>query len=184
VVLPYLQCLPSAIFQKYNARTHVARNVQELFFTHKIESLPWPACSPRLSPIENVWSMLAQRMTRDTPPLLIRWTMVVCGSHMGCYTQGYIQSFFASMPRRMAAVIATNGGYTNYWFCHHSHFTRCCDFNRFIFVLHVICQIHFAVIFLVLLGVGVWFRVASSVHGCTYTTKEIIEIRRREGFVV
>ncbi|GFW28126.1 hypothetical protein TNCV_2818041 [Trichonephila clavipes] len=33
-----------------------------------IELLPWPDCSPNLSPIENVWSMLAQRLARDTPP--------------------------------------------------------------------------------------------------------------------
>ncbi|GFX10626.1 transposable element Tcb1 transposase [Trichonephila clavipes] len=39
VVLPYIQRLPSAIFQKGNARPHVARNVQE-FFSHQIELLP------------------------------------------------------------------------------------------------------------------------------------------------
>ncbi|GFW53103.1 hypothetical protein TNCV_3293521 [Trichonephila clavipes] len=27
-------------------RPHVGRNVQELFFTHQIDLLPWPACSP------------------------------------------------------------------------------------------------------------------------------------------
>ncbi|GFV18248.1 transposable element Tcb1 transposase [Trichonephila clavipes] len=37
VVLPYIQSLPSAIFQKDNTRPHVARNVQEFFFTHQIE---------------------------------------------------------------------------------------------------------------------------------------------------
>ncbi|GFW05864.1 alpha-soluble NSF attachment protein [Trichonephila clavipes] len=54
VVLPYIQRLPSAIFQKDNARPHVARNVQEFFFTHQIKLFPWSACSPHLSPIENV----------------------------------------------------------------------------------------------------------------------------------
>ncbi|GFT06508.1 transposable element Tcb2 transposase [Trichonephila clavipes] len=60
VVLLYIQRLPSAIFQQDNARPHVARNVQEFYFNHLIESLPWPACSPDLSPFEDVWSMLAQ----------------------------------------------------------------------------------------------------------------------------
>ncbi|GFY32927.1 transposable element Tcb1 transposase [Trichonephila clavipes] len=68
VVLPYIQCLPSAIFQQDNARPHVARNVQEFFFTYQIEVLLWLAFSPDLSPIENVWSMLAQRLAQVTPP--------------------------------------------------------------------------------------------------------------------
>ena len=59
VVLPYLQGLPTAIFQQDNARPHVARIVQRFFVNRQIELLPWPARSPDLSPIENMWSMVA-----------------------------------------------------------------------------------------------------------------------------
>ncbi|GFW40244.1 transposable element Tc3 transposase [Trichonephila clavipes] len=60
VVLPYLQCLATAIFQQDNARPHVARIVQRFFVNHQIELLPWPARSPDLSPIENMmWSVVA-----------------------------------------------------------------------------------------------------------------------------
>ncbi|GFW79604.1 transposable element Tcb1 transposase [Trichonephila clavipes] len=38
------------------------------FVNHQIELLPWPARSPDLSPIENMWSMVAQRLTQITPP--------------------------------------------------------------------------------------------------------------------
>ncbi|GFW72888.1 transposable element Tcb1 transposase [Trichonephila clavipes] len=65
VVLPYLQCLATTIFQQDNARP---RNVQKFFVNHQIELLPWPARSPDLSPIENLWSMVAQRLTQITPP--------------------------------------------------------------------------------------------------------------------
>ncbi|GFT85426.1 transposable element Tcb1 transposase [Trichonephila clavipes] len=60
--------MATAIFQQDNARPHVARIVQRFFVNHQIELLPWPACSPDLSPIENVWSMVAQRLTQITPP--------------------------------------------------------------------------------------------------------------------
>ncbi|GFS83465.1 transposable element Tcb1 transposase [Trichonephila clavipes] len=64
---PYIQCLPSAIFQLQSARPHVERNVQEFFFAHPIELLPWPACFSDLSPIENEWFMGEQRLDRYTP---------------------------------------------------------------------------------------------------------------------
>ncbi|PRD30638.1 UNVERIFIED_CONTAM: hypothetical protein NCL1_25808 [Trichonephila clavipes] len=44
VVLPYIQLLPSAIFLQDNLGPHAACNVQEFFFTHPMELLPWPAC--------------------------------------------------------------------------------------------------------------------------------------------
>ncbi|GFT83856.1 transposable element Tcb1 transposase [Trichonephila clavipes] len=59
VVLPDLQGLATAIFQQDNARSHMARIVQRFFVNHQIELLPWPAHSPYLSPIENMWSMVA-----------------------------------------------------------------------------------------------------------------------------
>ncbi|UYV69373.1 hypothetical protein LAZ67_6003354 [Cordylochernes scorpioides] len=67
-VLPYLQGLPTAIFQQDNARLHVARIVQRFFVNRQIDLLPWPCRSPDLSPIENMWSMVAQRLTQITSP--------------------------------------------------------------------------------------------------------------------
>ncbi|GFT85869.1 alpha-soluble NSF attachment protein [Trichonephila clavipes] len=68
VGLPYVQRLPATVFQQDNAQRHVARNAQEFFFAHLIQLLPWSACSPDLSPIDNVWFMLVQRLVQDTPP--------------------------------------------------------------------------------------------------------------------
>ncbi|GFX72858.1 transposable element Tcb1 transposase [Trichonephila clavipes] len=68
VVFPYLQDLATAIFQQDNARSHVSRIVQRLFVNHQIELLSWTACSLDISPIENMWSMVAQRLIQNTPP--------------------------------------------------------------------------------------------------------------------
>ncbi|GFX12338.1 transposable element Tcb1 transposase [Trichonephila clavipes] len=68
VVLPYLQGLATAIFQQDNARPHVVRIVQRFFVNHQIELLPWSARSPDLSPLENMWPMVAQCCTQITPP--------------------------------------------------------------------------------------------------------------------
>ncbi|GFV69246.1 transposable element Tcb1 transposase [Trichonephila clavipes] len=68
VVLPHLQGLATAIFQQDNARPHVTYIVQRFFVNHQIELLPGPARSPDLSPIENMWSIVAQRLNQITPP--------------------------------------------------------------------------------------------------------------------
>ncbi|GFX35108.1 transposable element Tcb1 transposase [Trichonephila clavipes] len=84
VVLPYMQLLPSSVFQQANVRPHVTRNVQEFFVINQNELLPWLACSPDLLPIINVRSMLAQRLTRDTPIICCytRLTLAICGKRM------------------------------------------------------------------------------------------------------
>ncbi|GFT05920.1 transposable element Tcb1 transposase [Trichonephila clavipes] len=115
VVLSYLQCLATAIFQQDNVRTHVARIVQRFFVNHQIELLPWPVLSPDLSLIENMWSMVAQRLTQITPPDATPdqlWQREEAA--WSAVPQEHIQSIFESMPRRVAAVFSNNGGYSGY----------------------------------------------------------------------
>ncbi|GFV40192.1 transposable element Tcb1 transposase [Trichonephila clavipes] len=58
-----------SIFQQDNARPHVAHIVQRFFVNQQIELLLWPVRFPDRSPIENMWSMVAQRLTKITPHL-------------------------------------------------------------------------------------------------------------------
>ncbi|GFV12055.1 transposable element Tcb1 transposase [Trichonephila clavipes] len=108
VVLPYLEGLATAIFQQDNARPHVARIVKNFFINHQIELLPWPANPPDLSPIENMWSMVAQRLTQITTPAATPdqlWQRVEAA--WSAVPQEHIQSLFESMPRRVAACSPT-----------------------------------------------------------------------------
>ncbi|GFX01522.1 transposable element Tcb1 transposase [Trichonephila clavipes] len=103
----------------YHSRTPLvlitARIVQRSFVHHQIELLPWPAHSPDLSPIEIMWSMVAQRLTQITPPAATPdqfWQRVEAA--WSAVPQEHIQSLFESMPRRVAEVISNNGGYSGY----------------------------------------------------------------------
>ncbi|GFV54623.1 transposable element Tc1 transposase [Trichonephila clavipes] len=53
---PFLNGLPGAIFQQDNARPHTTRVAQD--FLRHFQTLPWPARSPDLSPVEHVCDQL------------------------------------------------------------------------------------------------------------------------------
>ncbi|GFW28041.1 transposable element Tc1 transposase [Trichonephila clavipes] len=57
---PFLNGLPGAIFQQDNAHLHTARVAQD--FLRHFQTLPWPARSPDLSPVEHVWDQLKRQM--------------------------------------------------------------------------------------------------------------------------
>lgn len=49
---------PPRIFMQDNCRIHTARNVMAWFSRQNFELMEWPAFSPDLNPIENVWSFM------------------------------------------------------------------------------------------------------------------------------
>ncbi|GFX22778.1 DDE_3 domain-containing protein [Trichonephila clavipes] len=57
---PFLNGLPGAIFQQDNARPHTARVAQD--YLRHFQTLPWPARSPELYPVEHVWDQLKWQM--------------------------------------------------------------------------------------------------------------------------
>ncbi|GFV56681.1 transposable element Tcb2 transposase [Trichonephila clavipes] len=58
-VMPLMQRLSRAIFQQTNALSHMARVSQDSI--RIVTTLPWPALSPDVSPIEHVWDHLGWR---------------------------------------------------------------------------------------------------------------------------
>ncbi|GFV70062.1 transposable element Tcb1 transposase [Trichonephila clavipes] len=107
--------LHSCVMHRYTDLATRTRIIQRFFVNYQIELLPWPARSPDLSLVENMCSMIAQRLTQITPPAATldqHWQRVEAA--WSAVPQEHIQSFSESIPRRVAAVISNNGGYSGF----------------------------------------------------------------------
>ncbi|GFV76829.1 uncharacterized protein TNCV_4730491 [Trichonephila clavipes] len=106
---PFLNCLRGAIFQQDNARPHTARVAQD--FLRHFQTLPWPARSPNLSPVEHVWDQLKRQMPSCHSSQDLELAVQELWMHL---PQDNIRCLINSMPDRVAACIAAGGSPTRY----------------------------------------------------------------------
>ena len=84
------------------------------FLKKKVKILDWPGNSPDLNPIENLWTVMKDKVVKKQPsslPDLCRAIKEVCVNEI---SKEYCANLVNSMPRRLAAVIQNNGGHTKY----------------------------------------------------------------------
>ncbi|KEP46297.1 DDE family endonuclease, partial [Rhizoctonia solani 123E] len=98
------------LFQFDNARPHVAKSSLKWLEDHGIEWLEWPANSPDLNPIENLWSKMKRELGEyESPPngILELWERVqVVWDRLGV---DYCRNLIESMPKRMALILKNKG---------------------------------------------------------------------------
>ena len=80
-----------------------------------METLEWPPNSPDLNPIENIWSYMKDIIARDYAQVSSAKEMKRIVQDMWeQFTDGQWDKLIESMPNRMEAVIAANGGSTRF----------------------------------------------------------------------
>jgi len=110
----YFKNYKGVVFQQDGAGVHRAKVVQDFLEKQRYTLLPWPAHSPDLSPIENLWADVKRRMAERHPNLKKGELWDVVQEEWEATAVDYCKSLFASMPARLQAVIQAEGGHTTY----------------------------------------------------------------------
>jgi transposase len=101
-------------FQEDNAPAHTA-TVARSFLSQHVELLPWPAQSPDLNPIENLWNIVEDGIRKRNPqPSSLKQLEKMVKEEWVAISQDVYRNLIESMPRRLEAVISAKGGPTKY----------------------------------------------------------------------
>ncbi|KFM65549.1 Transposable element Tc1 transposase, partial [Stegodyphus mimosarum] len=109
VALPFIARHPGGIFQQDNPRPHTPHISLDCF--RAVDTLPWPARSPDLSPIEHVYDMVGrQTWAPQNNADLERQLMNAWQNE----SQDDIRNLCHCLPGRIQTCIAARGGSTTY----------------------------------------------------------------------
>jgi hypothetical protein len=93
-------------------RSGAPQRWRELFMVQKLE---WPANSPDLNPIENIWFSLKDAVPRRrNPPRSVEQMMEAVKSEWEAITKEKLEQLIATMPQRIRDVIEARGGHTRW----------------------------------------------------------------------
>lgn len=102
-------------FQQDNARIHVSRESMEWFRENEIDLLEWPACSPDLNPIENLWGIIVRRLYANNKKYdTLRELKTAIEEIWVNLEPEVLNNLVDSMNNRLFEVIRKNGDVTHY----------------------------------------------------------------------
>lgn len=115
-LLPFLDDHPgNTTFQQDNAAPHTAVHTKEWLMDNCISVLEWPARSPDLNPIENLWGEMSRRVYaagRQFDNLEdLKDAIVMAWDDL---SSDYCRNLIRSMPRRCIKVVEKHGGHSGY----------------------------------------------------------------------
>jgi hypothetical protein len=101
------------IFQHDNAPAHTARATQQWLEQHEVQTIQWPAQSPDLNIIENLWDTLTRAVTKARPATRVELIQTLHRA-WNSITPEHVGRLYDSLPRRVRGVIRSRGYPTKY----------------------------------------------------------------------
>ena len=103
-------------YQDDNDTPHRARVVLDFLQQGNVTKMEQPPRSPDCNPIEHLWDELGRAISSmDNPPQNLDELRQALLEKLAQIPAQRLQRLVASMPRRLAAIIAARGEYTRYW---------------------------------------------------------------------
>lgn len=105
------------IYMQDNCSVHTANIIRQWFGNNNIETLPHPAKSPDLNPIENIWGLMVKKISKlNVRPRNadVLWEVIENAWEGLSENEDLVHNLVHSMPRRLNEVIARNGAMTKY----------------------------------------------------------------------
>lgn len=106
---------PNYIFQQDNASIHASRATKEFLSSRNIPVLDWPAISPDLNPIENIWGILSKRVYLNGRQFnTVKELRKSVQDEWDKLEPEMLRKLVDSMPNRLQQVIINKGGHIKY----------------------------------------------------------------------
>nr|KAG5709917.1 hypothetical protein BaRGS_029959 [Batillaria attramentaria] len=116
IIIPTLRAMGrGSCLQDDNATPHRAVVVRDFLQRQQVVRMDWPARSPDLAPIENLWDILGRRGVDNHPhPTDAAQLFQFLQQEWHAIPQQMLQNLVHSMRQRVPDCLAANGGHTSY----------------------------------------------------------------------
>lgn len=103
------------LFMQDGAPAHTAKATLNWLKLQGINKIDWPAQSPDLNPIENLWEIIDKKIrSRDVKPSNANELWNAVSEEWKNIDKSLVRNLYLSMNRRITQVLEKKGGYSKY----------------------------------------------------------------------